>query len=265
VVTNGIAALAETGGILLWTTADVILSPAFFETVNAHCGFGVAGLSHPHQAFESIDDYNVGNISYPPSLGDGIDLLFFSDDVLTHGGGGEIIERYRFVDWGVFEHFLVGVANACAEKRVNLWPVEQVAKINNDRVAAREDNAFFDESLRRNWAVCEQFIADCSQSVLLKSLRFCSLCFGPIGASRFLQTFAAEIWQFFIGGGTGHRVPAEWPAFVREFIESHDRARSRSGLANLCRFRGSPISTVSASAGAIPILPGCGHTTRERR
>jgi hypothetical protein len=80
------------------------------ETASAYCTPGVAGLSHPHDAYESIEDYQAGNSSYPPALHDDIDLLFLSDDVLFGGGGKEIIERYRFSDWGVFEHFLVGIA-----------------------------------------------------------------------------------------------------------------------------------------------------------
>lgn len=222
VVANGIRALEETGGILLWTTADIVFSPTLLETTNAYCTPGVAGLSHPHDAYESIEDYTACNRSYPPALHDGIDFLFLSDDVVFGGGGKEIVERYRFTDWGVFEHFLVGVANACARTRVNLWPVERVAKINNDRMAAREDSEFFAQSLRKNWAVHDQFIADYDQNELHRSLLFCSLCFGPIEPSSFLKHFGEQIWQFFIGGGTEHRVPDEWPTLAREFIESRD-------------------------------------------
>ena len=68
VVTNGIRALEETGGILLWTTADIVFSPTFLETTNAYCIPGVAGLSHPHDAYGSIDDYRAGERSYPPAL-----------------------------------------------------------------------------------------------------------------------------------------------------------------------------------------------------
>ena len=219
VVANGIRALEETGGILLWTTADIVFSPTFLETTNAYCIPGVAGLSHPHDAYESIKDYTADNMSYPPALHDGIDLLFLSDDVLFDGGK-EIVERYRFTDWGVFEHFLVGVANACARTRVNLWPVERVAKINNDRTAAREDSDFFAHSLRKNWEVFDQFIADYDQNKLLRSLLFCSLCFRPIDTSSFLKHFGEQTWQFFISGGTEHRVPDEWSQLAREFIES---------------------------------------------
>jgi hypothetical protein len=222
VVVNGIRALEETGGIILWTTADVIFSPSFLREVNARCGPGTAGLSHPHDVYYSLADYTAGRPAYPPTLSDGIDFLFFSDDVLLRHGGKEIIERYRFVEWGVFEHFLVGVANACARVRVNLWPAEPVAKIDNDRVAAREDDSFFETSHRKNLVVCEQFIADYEQSELLKSLLFCSLCFEPVDPPRFLETFGSEVWQFFIGGGTNHHVPDEWPAVLREFIETRD-------------------------------------------
>ena len=218
VVMNGIRALEETGGILLWTTADLIFSPTFLAEVNTQCRSGVAGLSHPHDVSNSITDYTAGARSNP-LLRDGIDLLFLSDDILF-GGGKEIIERYRFTDWGFFEHFLVGLSNACARTRVNLWPVERVAKINNDRVAAREDEEFLNTSLRRNWAVCEQFIADYHQNELLSSLSFCSLCFRPIEPSRFLKTFGWEIWEFFIDGGTNDRIPDEWPPVVRELVET---------------------------------------------
>jgi hypothetical protein len=118
----------------------------------------------------------------------------------------------------VFEHFLVGVANACADKRVNLWPEERVVKIGNDRVAAREDDDFFAASLRKNWAVCDRFIAECGQSVLLKSLAFCSLCFEALDTAAFLNAFGSEVWEFFLGGGTNHRIPHEWPESIHAFI-----------------------------------------------
>jgi hypothetical protein len=220
VAANGIRALEETGGILLWTTADIVLSPTFLETTSAHCTRGVVGLSHPHDVYDSLEAYRDGNSYYPPALHDGIDLLFLSDDVLFDGGGKEIIERYRFTDWGVFEHFLVGVATSCARTRVNLWPVERVAKIDNDRVAAREDSEFFAQSLRKNWAVLDRFIADFDQNELLRSLLFCGLCFRPIEVSTFIKQFGEQIWQFFSGGGTEHRLPDEWPTVTREFIES---------------------------------------------
>lgn len=244
VVVNGIRALEETGGILLWTTADVIFSPSFLREVDARCGSDTAGLSHPHDVYSSLADYAAGRPADPPTLGDGIDFLFFDDNVLLRNGGKEIIERYRFVEWGIFEHFLVGVANACARERVNLWPAERVAKIDNDRVAAREDDAFFETSHRRNLAVCEQFVAAHHQSELLRSLRFCSLCFESVDRARFLETFGSEIWQFFIGGGTNHRVPDEWPRFLHEFVESRDNGAFRLepgepvSLSELADFRG---------------------------
>jgi hypothetical protein len=105
---------------------------------------------------------------------------------------------------------------------VNLWPVERVAKIDNDRPAAREDSEFFAQSLRKNWEVCDRFIADYAQNELLRSLLFCSLCFGPVETSTFLEHFGEQIWQFSISGGTERHVPDGWPPFARDFIESRD-------------------------------------------
>lgn len=196
VVLNGIQCLEATGGTLLWTTADIIFPQGFLEEVNRICRPGIVGTSHPHLMYESISKFQQ-NKHLEPSIYEGFDLIFFDDSVLLKKGGKQLIESYRYVDWGVFECFLVGVANKCAEKKINLWQSQKVGKIVNDRVASKETRDYFESSHNNNLVVFNKFLKDTGQSRLLATLVYCNLCFRPKSLIAYWQEFHAELKDYF--------------------------------------------------------------------
>jgi hypothetical protein len=210
VVLNGIKSLESTGGVLVWTTADIIFPSNFLSGVNKIAKRGVAGTSHPHLIYEGINEYRNGE-HLVPSIYEGFDLIFFDDSVLLKNGGKKLIEKYRFINWGVFEHFLVGVANICASKKINMWPKYKTGKIVNDRIASNDTRDYLTKSHSTNLVAFERFLKDSGQSKLLKTLVYCDLCFRPQNTHSFWKQFKKEIQQF---------TKEQWgqPATFRQFF-----------------------------------------------
>jgi len=197
VVLNGMTAVQPGRSILLWTTCDVLLPPTFFECIIDRFQPGTAGTSHPHVHSTSLQAYRRGETIYAHPQGllsrsrqdEGIDLVYFDGDLLLAERAGRILTQYRFVDWGIFEQFLVGVAQLVATRLVNIWSVGRVHKIGNDRVPRKETVEYLKTSWERNSRVLSEFIENEGASPLLRDLDYCHRSFSVQNRPRYYAQF----------------------------------------------------------------------------
>ena len=199
VVLNGLARTDQRGDgstVILWTTCDVIFPPNLFGDVVRRLRPGDAGTSHPHSIARSLEEYAAGSISlaYPhgrwsdESVDEGIDFVYFDADLLASGTQARsALEEYRFVDWGLFEHFLTGIAELYAARRLNLWAVAPVVKIANDRVASAETEAYFDRSWNRNYEPMRRFLDEHALADDLLRLHDCHSRYELVAPTRYLR------------------------------------------------------------------------------
>lgn len=169
---NGIKSIHKPGSIYLWTTSDVIYEPDFLALLAKHCRPGMAGTSHPHLIASGIDNHEVGKYEHAP-LFEGFDLLFYDGDLFLDKKNLKLIKDYYFSEWGIFEHFLIGIAQVIANKRINIWTKSKVRKILNDREASNDTSEFMDRSWKRNYEVLQKFIADNNLDDRLIDLYYC--------------------------------------------------------------------------------------------
>jgi hypothetical protein len=200
VLLNGIDRARDLGpnsAVLLWSTCDVVLPPAFFETIDRHFSPGIAGTSHPHVESQSLEEFESGTAlySYPHGLlslrghTEGIDLLYFDADIFLAGGGERLVREYRFVDWGLFEHFLVGLAVLCAQRRVNLWSYGAIGKIANDREPGNETIEWLRRCWDRNYVPIKRFIDETAANEQILSLHYCHKQFALLAKPSYYRRF----------------------------------------------------------------------------
>lgn len=156
---NGISCgLLNGGDIILWCTSDIILQKDFLKTINEKYSVGMAGISHPNIVIAE-DSCNKIKVVEPMQISRGIDCCFFDINLFKNKKVLDIIRKYRFYNWGIFEHFLAGVALKYATDRVNIYAKAKVYKMENDRVASNDTNTFFSNSLKLNRPVLSRFIS----------------------------------------------------------------------------------------------------------
>lgn len=158
--------------IIIWTTCDVVFPDNFFEEIVRASSPGFVGVSHPHRTYRTLDDLTADR-AVPTSANSGIDLLIMDGAIFRDPRTVEIVRKYRFTDWGLFEHFLVGVALALRAPRVNLYGLATIAKIENDRKVGAETNAWLMACWHRNKVPLDAFIADFGLSRELFDLMYC--------------------------------------------------------------------------------------------
>lgn len=171
VVINAIDNVAEPG-ILIWSTCDIEFDKNYFETLNGAFCSGLSGITHPNMFFnEENGTLTVGSLSA------GIDVLFFDTEFLKRMDVYSDIKKYRFLDWGIFEQFLCGIAKKYTKVRINTFSVSKVTKHINDRTENNEGNTFFEESLKRNRPVFEKFLRERGLSFNFSWLLYCHMQF----------------------------------------------------------------------------------------
>jgi hypothetical protein len=110
VLINGIDSIEGEGkDVIIWTTCDVIFEETFFENIVKNFREGMCGTSHPHLIYKNIDEYNKNEFIRPdPRYG--IDTVLFDADIFINNHRAfQSIKSYKFIGWGLFEHFLVGI------------------------------------------------------------------------------------------------------------------------------------------------------------
>jgi hypothetical protein len=204
VLSNGVAHADSLGpgtSLVLWTTCDVVFPPGLFEGIVGRFKPGDAGTSHPHLEAATFDDYAAGRIRDVSPYGplsretrcEGIDFMYFDADLFAPGSTARAaLEKYRFVDWGLFEHFLTGLAQLHAGRRLNLWASAPVVKIGNDRAVGKETASYFQRAWDRNYVPMRRFLDDHALGDGLLRLHDCHTQFELVGRARYLRRLGAH-------------------------------------------------------------------------
>ena len=167
--------------ILLWTTCDVIFEVDFFKNVVLAMEKSEVGTSHPHLSYSSIEDYSLTrNINFG-ELFSGFDLIFFSSRFIDLRIR-ELLKDFKFYDWGVFEHFLISLAELKSRrgqkvKLINIFESSKIIKIENDRVLTNEPNSFLIKSHQRNSVTFTEYLRLNKLPLIYFDLVFCHLKF----------------------------------------------------------------------------------------
>jgi hypothetical protein len=152
-------AMNDENSVIVWTTCDVVFENSFFVNIIRCYSERFSGTSHPHIEYRKLEDLINVNTNFFYNNKRGIDTLFFSTQLLASENVKRIIEKYRFVNWGFFEQFLVGIAVRYSDIRVNLCEHSYILKIENDRDANNENKEYFDECIRMNRPVLDAFFS----------------------------------------------------------------------------------------------------------
>jgi len=191
---NCISSIEETDkNIIIWTTCDVIFDNNFFENIIKNYSKNFCGTSHPHFIFDNIKNLEI-NKSLKQSLYDGIDTIFFDADIFLNIKNKKLINNYRFVNWGIFEHFLVAIGNISADSMINLWGVSNINKISNDRSLNNENSGFLTESWNNNYPVFMNFLNNNGLNKKYLDLFYCHRQFKIIAKKEYFLKF----WLIYI-------------------------------------------------------------------
>jgi hypothetical protein len=143
--------------VIIWTTCDVIFENNFFENIIRNYSSTFSGTSHPHRYYQTLEQLKNRSDTFIYNIGFGIDTVFFSTKILSSENVKNILNKYRFINWGYFEQFLVGIALKYSDKRINLCKKSFIIKIVNDRDANNETKEYFNECTLLNRPVLKEF------------------------------------------------------------------------------------------------------------
>ena len=158
--------------VILWTTCDVIFEPNFFQKITDNYSKNFFAVSHPHITFSSIDDLGSNNY-ITSSINTGMDLIIMDGEIFKSAENFKIICKYKFYDWGIFEHFLVGFSQLFQSQKINLFGISNISKIENDRVVNNETNTWLLNCWLKNKVVLDRFISEYKLSRHLDNLTYC--------------------------------------------------------------------------------------------
>lgn len=161
-------ALSKNSAGLIWTTCDVVFQEKFLETVSKYLKNNVMITSHPHV---------VKNQNMYYSINSGFDIIGYGKDILRNPKIHEAIIRYKFYDWGIFEHFLIALGKCVKCHSINLYLKSPVLKIENDREPGNETKNWLEQSWSFNKTTFDSFAKDNNISSLYLSLSYCHLKF----------------------------------------------------------------------------------------
>lgn len=173
--------------IVLWCTCDIILNENYFETVNRLYAADIVGTTHPNIIAYSIDDFYNG-LNKWQDIDRGFDILFFSTELLKLPAIQEMLMKYYFYEWGVFEHFLLGIAIMYSKNMYNLINCADVVKIENDRKASKEPSEYLQKCHERNYKILLKCVEETEMSRKVRDLWYCHTKF------KTLKWSAKYIW-----------------------------------------------------------------------
>lgn len=197
---NGLnQAIKYEDGIILWTTCDVILDSNFFEIILENFTPNISGTSHPHVLYENIVNYEKNIASIQNDLSSGIDTIFFDSSLFDIKENYDMINSYTFVDWGIFEHFLVAISTKISKNRVNIFNKSIIKKITNNRYEYNETQDYLSKSWINNRAVFYSYIRDHGLTKKFMSLHYCHNQFSMLESRmRFKLKFADSYLDYYI-------------------------------------------------------------------
>jgi hypothetical protein len=145
--------------IILWTTCDIILEDNFFYNIAKNYRVNIIGTSHPHISYSSIEDYKKNKFLSKKKLFSGFDLIYFDKYFLKNKGIIDSLNENIYNNWGVFEHFLISLSElSFRSKKINIYEVAKIHKIENDRGITDEPNYFLINSHKQNSLTFKKFL-----------------------------------------------------------------------------------------------------------
>lgn len=212
VLLNCIASINDEPSIIIWTTCDVIFDNNFFEKIISNYRAYIGGTSHPHLILNSIDNLK-DNKDYYYFPDEGIDTIFFDSLIFDDKSNIDIIHKYRFVDWGVFEHFLVAFLKHTSPAMVNLWGISNISKVRNDRSLNNETSTFFTESLKKNWPPFYNYLCDYNLSRKYNSLLYCHKKFKVLNVKKYIEKFSSFYILYYLKQAV--------PIKIKNYLKKH--------------------------------------------
>mgnify|MGYP000034540515 CR=1 FL=1 len=214
VLVNGIieAELSDSS-FLIWTTCDVVFPVDFLENVVATRKPGLMITSHPHAIAES---------SSVVSINTGFDFLGFDKKLFENPKFKDTIKKYKFYDWGLFEHFLIAVGDSVGSININLHKQSPVVKHENDRAPGKETQDWLSKCWQSNKKVFDKYLTENKITPKYYSLAFCHLRFAMKGFGLTdLKFWWRDYYKYYISRvkcQIGRVPPKSVKEFLRKFI-----------------------------------------------
>lgn len=186
--------------IVLWSTCDIILDPHLLETILKYNQPNMLGTTHPNLAFRCLEDYYKGENLIREELSEGFDFLFFDNYFLNNESVINSIKKYIFYNWGIFEHFLIALAELHENiTMMNFYTIANVIKIYNNRKLTKESNQFLADSHSNNLETFRKFLIHNNIKDKYFSLTYCHLKFTiPVNTLIHYLTFNKSIYKYYM-------------------------------------------------------------------
>lgn len=180
VVLNGLSVAQQyEESILMWSTCDIILEKDCFKKVNESYTEDMVITVHPNYVAKTIDSFCSRSLEVQ-DIDNGFDIFFFATELLRKKEVINILKEYYFYEWGVFEHFLVGIGIMYSKHMLNFINYSDVIKIENDRIASKEPSAFLKTCRERNIKILEKCISETQMTKKVRFLAYCHMQFKVI-------------------------------------------------------------------------------------
>lgn len=160
--------------IMIWTTCDVIFENNFLENIAVKYSQDFWGTSHPHHIYNSIQYFNKRQLQGTPRINEGIDTIFFDSSRFRDKKIIQQLIKYKFYDWGVFEHFLIGIGVKFFKNGINIYNSVKINKIVNNRTLTNESIEFLSNSHKQNSITFRDYLKENSLSKSFFDLEYCN-------------------------------------------------------------------------------------------
>ena len=141
------------GDAIIYTTCDVELTQDFFKRVELDLLAGSILIPFPYRELDYSSSKGIrGRVNSSDKIieSTGIDTFVFSSDAVKKLINSELLNRYRFLGWGMFDHFII---LACLRNKIpikNISAIDLMFKFHNDRLQNQETSSWMDSSHRLN-------------------------------------------------------------------------------------------------------------------
>jgi hypothetical protein len=143
---NGLKSANE-NDIIIWTTSDIIYDKDFLQNIQKKVKKETCAISYPLTIYNDFNCYmnKSGKIFY-----DGIDVLMFNADIFFKNKEAmDDLNKYKFINWGMFEFFLIGLGKIYFKKNLIIAP-NSIKKIENNRQINNESDHYLNASNQNN-------------------------------------------------------------------------------------------------------------------
>lgn len=211
--------VASADDIVMWSNSDVLFEEDFLLNLTKSMDENDMGTCHPHIVYTSLQDYENKTANYSYSPMSGFDLVFAHARIFKQPDVWQILNTYKNVDWGWFESFMSAIVLYKNLKRANLYNLNSVYKIANDRKANNETNMWLKNSCLNNKKTLERFLNDYGISRKICNLMYCHylFSFSFSDVSKFPKEYGLMIYHLLkLKGGT--LIPAGMKKYIKTYI-----------------------------------------------